>query len=161
MQKTSDRQRMLASHGAFLSDERLPLEFVPFRQLSRVEGRVVAHGQEEDSDRLYLMVEGVDGKVHLLYQNEDIQNARHKGQAGVNSFVRIEKQFIEGKPFVQVDDLGDAYELLKDSAYLRNTAKSLQSRGIVLPDQIWGGWLGQHQEAVQQCLIKEKERDRR
>ena len=160
MQKSSDRQRMLARHGALLSDERLPLEFVCFRQLTHVEGRVVAHGQEEDTDRMYLMVEGVDGKVHLLYQNEDIQNARHKKQLAINSFVRIEKRFSDARPFLQVNDLGGAYELLKDSTYLRNAASRLNRQGIVDLERTWGGWLGQYQEAVREHLSEIKERDR-
>jgi len=160
MQKTSDRQRMLASHGALLSDERLPLEFVPFRQFSRVEGRVVAHGQEEGTDRLYLMVEGVDGKIHLLYQNEDIQNARHKGQVGVNSFVRIEKRFIDGRPFVQVDDFGDAYELLKNIAYFRTSALNLLQRGTLNVERTWGGWLGRYQNALNLRLGETLEQQR-
>ena len=160
MQKSSDRQRMLARHGALLSDERLPVEFVSFRQLTQVEGRVVAHGQEEDTDRMYLMVEGVDGKVHLLYQNEGIQNARHKGQLAINSFVRIEKQFSEGRPFLQVSDLGNAYELLKNSAYLRSTASKLTQRGIVDVERTWSGWLGRYQEAVREHLSAVKEHNR-
>jgi hypothetical protein len=162
MQKSSDRQRMLARHGALLSDERLPLEFVSFRQLTQVQGRVVAHGQEEDADRMYLMVEGVDGKVHLLYQNEDIQNARHKGQLRINSFVRIEKRFFEGRPFLQVNDLGDAYELLKNRAFLRSTASILTRQGIHNVERSWGGWLGHYQEAVRDHLsaVKEYERGR-
>ena len=160
MQKSSDRQRMLARHGALLSDERLPLEFVSFRQITQVEGRVVAHGQEEGTDRLYLMVEGVDGKVHLLYQNEDIQNARHQGQLGINSFVRIEKRFSEGRPFLQVNDLGDAYEVLKNSPYLRSTASRLTQRGVVDVERIWSGWLGHYQEAVHEHLSAVKEHNR-
>jgi type IV secretory pathway VirD2 relaxase len=160
MQKSSDRQRMLARHGALLSDERLPLEFVSFRQLTQVNGRVVAHGQEEDTDRMYLMVEGVDGKVHLLYQNEDIQNARHKGQLAINSFVRIEKRFSQGRPFLQVNDLGDAYQLLKNSTYFRSTASLLTRQGIHNVEPTWGGWLGQYQDAVREYLSAVKEYDR-
>jgi hypothetical protein len=154
MQKSTDRQRMLAKHGALLSDERLPFEFIPFRQFSRLDGRVVAHGLEEDTDRPYLMVEGVDGKVHLLYQNEDIQNARRDGLAGVNSFVRIEKRFVDGRPFVQVDDLGDAHELLKNAAYLRTSALNELQNGTLGIEQTWSGWLGQYQNAVNQELTK-------
>ena len=77
MQRTSDRQRVLASHGALLSDNRLPLEVTCFRDITRlVEGRVVAHGQVEGADLTYLMIEGEYGKVHLFYQNDEMQSAR-------------------------------------------------------------------------------------
>jgi hypothetical protein len=120
---------------------------------------VVAHGQEEDTDRMYLIVEGVDGKVHLLYQNEDIQKARHKGQLRINSFVRIEKRFSEGRPFLQVKDLGDAYQLLKNSTYFRNAASRLNRRGIVDVERTWSGWLGRYQEALREHLSLVKEYD--
>ena len=38
---------MLASHGALLSDERLPLVVLDMRKLKVLEGRVLAHGEEE------------------------------------------------------------------------------------------------------------------
>ena len=41
MQRTSDRQKMLASHGALLSDERLPLVVLDLRKLKTLEGRVL------------------------------------------------------------------------------------------------------------------------
>ena len=160
MQRTSDRQRVLASHGALLSDERLPLEVTGFRDITRlVEGRVVAHGQEEGTDRAYLMIEGVDGKVHLLYQNDEIQSARRHGQLRVNSFARIEKHFSEGRPFLHVEDLGDAFDLLKNNNYLSNTALKLIQRGVLEMEPTWGGWLGQYQAAIGKHLSKARERE--
>ena len=92
MQRTKDRQRVLAAHGALLSDERLPLAVTDFRETTHIEGRVLGHGQEEYSDRIYLMIEGMEGKGHFLYQTDEIQNARQQGQSRVNSFARIEKR---------------------------------------------------------------------
>lgn len=163
MQRRNDRQKTLVEHGAVLSDPRLSLQFVSFRELTQIEGRVVAHGQEENTGQAYLMVEGVDGKVYLLYQNEEIQNARHKRQLGINSFVRLEKRFSGARPFLQVEDLGNAYELLKNSAYLRSVAGQLMRRGIARVEQTWGGWLGQYQRAVNQHLrtARAQEQNRR
>jgi type IV secretory pathway VirD2 relaxase len=69
IERTKDRQRALAAHRALLSDERLPFAVTSFGDITRLQGRVLAHGQEEYSDRMYLIIEGVDGKVHFLYQN--------------------------------------------------------------------------------------------
>src|SRR5690348_8907631 len=99
IERAKDRQRVLAAHGALLSDERLPFSVTSFRDITRLQGRVLAHGQEEYSDRMYLIIEGVDGKVHFIYQTDEIQKARRQGQLRVNSFARIEKQFSEeGRP---------------------------------------------------------------
>jgi type IV secretory pathway VirD2 relaxase len=160
MQRTTDRQRVLASHGALLSDERLPLEATSFRDLTHVEGRVVAHGQEEGTDRAYLMVEGLDGKVHLLYQTEEIQNARRQGQLRVNSFARIEKRFSEGKPCVHVEDLGSAFDLLKNETYFGTAAHKLMQSGVIEMERTWSGWLGRYQGAIETHLSKARQRDR-
>jgi type IV secretory pathway VirD2 relaxase len=150
MQTSSDRQRVLAKHGAFLSDARLPIEFVSLERLTRLEGRVVAHRQGEGTDRGYLMLEGTDGKVHLLYSTEEIQKARHEGKVMINSFVRIEKRFCGGVSYVRIDDLGDAYELLKSGEFHRMPALAPGPINHIAAS--CGGWLGRYQEAMTQRL---------
>jgi hypothetical protein len=73
MQRTSDRQRTLAAHGALLSDERLPMEVLDWRQVASVEGRVLVHGQDEQTGRSYLMLEGTDAKVHFINYSREIE----------------------------------------------------------------------------------------
>ena len=65
MQRTADRQRTLAAHGVLMSDERLPIELLDLRKITAVEGRVLVHGQDEQTGRNYLMLEGTDAKVHF------------------------------------------------------------------------------------------------
>jgi type IV secretory pathway VirD2 relaxase len=159
IERTKDRQRVIAAHGALLSDERLPFAVTSFRDITRLEGRVLAHGLEEYSDRMYLIIEGVDGKVNFLYQTDEIQNARRQGQLRVNSFARIEKQFSEeGRPSLRVEDLGDASELLKNNAYLRNAALTLIQQGVSRVDRTWTGWLGEYQDAIEAHLSKARQR---
>ncbi len=161
IERTKDRQRVLAAHGALLSDERLPLAVTDFREMTRIEGRVLAHGQEEYGDRMYLVIEGVDGKVHFLHQTDEIQNARRQGQLSVNSFTRIGKQFSEdGRPFLRVEDLGDASELLRNNTYLGKTALQLIHQGVTQVERTWGGWLGQYQDAIGKHLSRARPRER-
>ena len=92
MQRTSDRQKMLASHGALLSDERLPLVVLDLRKLKTLEGRVLMHGEEETgkaAGRHYLLLEGTDAKVHLIYYTPEMEEARSRGKLRSNSFVRF------------------------------------------------------------------------
>ena len=49
MQRLGDRQKMLAAHGVPLSDKRLPIAPLEWRDITTVEGRVLVHGEEEDS----------------------------------------------------------------------------------------------------------------
>lgn len=153
MQRANDRQKMLARHAALVSDERLPLQITPFSAISVLEGRVLGHGQEENSDRPYLLLEGVEGKIHLLSQNGEIQAARRQGQLRVNSFVRIEKRFAGTLGFLRVDDLGDSRELLENDGYFRNAVARLIERGMLDIEPSWGGWLGNYQERLRAHLV--------
>ncbi len=51
MQRTADRQKTLATHGALISDERLSMEVLDVSRMNTVEGRVLVHGQDVDTAR--------------------------------------------------------------------------------------------------------------
>jgi hypothetical protein len=44
MQRTSDHQKMLATHGVLMSDERLPITVMDWGRTDFVEGRILVHG---------------------------------------------------------------------------------------------------------------------
>ena len=152
MQRTNDRQKMLARHAALVSDERLPLQITPFPAISVLEGRVLGHGHEENTGRPYLLLEGVDGKIHFLWQSAEIQAARRQRLLRVNSFVRIEKQFASTRPFLKIEDLGDSRKLLQNDVYFVEMASRLLQSGVSKIEPSWGGWLGEYQERIRAHL---------
>ncbi len=95
MQRTSDRQRTLAAHGVLMSDERLPIEVLDLRQITSVEGRVLVHGQDEQTGRNYLMLEGTDAKVHFIQYAPEMEEARSRGELRV-SFRAVAKAIGKG-----------------------------------------------------------------
>src|SRR5260221_1388635 len=122
LQQSGDRQKMLAAHGALVSDKRLPLQVTILRQLQSVAGRVLLHTEDEQTGKRYMLVEGTDAKVHLIYHTTAIEQARSEGKLAVGSFIRIEKRFTDKKPTLHVDDLGDAKTLLQNSSHFRKEA---------------------------------------
>jgi hypothetical protein len=158
VQQTTDRQKMLAQHSALISDERLPLQITPFSAISVLEGRVLGHGQEDNAERPYLLLEGVEGKIHLLSRSAEMQEARSNGQLRVNSFVRVEKQFARGRAFLKIEDLGDSRQLLQNDAYFRKTAMRLLRAGVLSVEASWGGWLGAYQERLHAHLVELRDR---
>ena len=140
---------MLAAHGALVSDKRLPLQVKTLRQLQSVAGRVLLHTEDEQTGKRYMLLEGTDGKVHLIYHTGAIEEARNQGKLAVGDFVRIEKRFAKKKPILHVDDLGDAKALLQNSSYFHKEAEILIRRGIHDVQPVWGGWLGQYQTKLQ------------
>jgi type IV secretory pathway VirD2 relaxase len=152
LQRTLDRQKMLAAHGALLSDPRLPFEITDIRKLRLVEGRVLLHAEDEGSGRPYLLLEGTDAKIHLIYHTDSIEEARRTGKLAVNNFVRLEKRFAERVPRIEVSDYGAANALLQNPGFFTKQAQFSGRRGVVGDRDVWGGWLGQYYARLQTSI---------
>ena len=150
MQRANDRQKMLAAHGALLSDERLQLVVEDVLKLEMLEGRVVLHGEEEgglEAGRFYLLVEGTDGRLHHVYYTPEIHYARSLGKLRTNAFIRLRREPSEDIT-LDVHDFGDAEKLLQNRRHLLHTARHLSQRGIIPTEDGWNGWLGRYQTAL-------------
>jgi type IV secretory pathway VirD2 relaxase len=162
LQRTLDRQKTIAAHGALLSDPRLPFEITNVHRLKTVEGRVLLHAEEEVNGRRYLLLEGADAKVHLIYHTQEIEQARRVGKLAVNNFVRFEKRFAGRIPHIEISDYGDADALLANRGLMNKQAQTLLRQGITLDQNLWGGWLGQYHKAlritVERQVLSGKER---
>jgi hypothetical protein len=161
MQRAADRQRTLAAHGVVMSDERLPIEVLDPAQMTSVEGRVLVHGQDEQTGRNYLMLEGTDAKVHYIHYTPEVEEARSRGELRTNSFARLRKLPVDRALMVDVIDLGDAEMLLSNPRYLGETARQLLKRGIMPTEDGWGGWLGRYQAAICRTTSEIEERKER
>jgi hypothetical protein len=149
MQRTSDRQRTLATHGALVSDERLAIEAIDWRRIESVEGRVLVHGEEEHSGKNYLMLESTAGVVYYIPYTAEIEKARRVGSLKANSFVRLRRQVptVE-RSRIEVEDFGDAEILLTDRRLLREKLSDLESKAVSPAQDGWGGWLGRYQRVL-------------
>lgn len=151
MQLASDRQKMLSANGALLSDPRLRLNVLDFRNTPEVQGRVLVHGEEEQASgrgRHYLLLEGTDAQVHMAFYTPEMEIARSAGRLRPNSFVRLRRARAEYLT-VRVEDLGNAEALLKNKAFLRSSAQRLIRQGLISTEG-WGGWLGRYHAAVRE-----------
>ena len=97
--------------------------------------------------RHYMLLEGTDARVHLLYYTPEMEDARSQGKLRVNNFVRLRRQFVNGQPLLEIDDRGDANAVLKNKAFLSDAAQRLIKRGVIPTEEGWGGWLGAYQRA--------------
>jgi type IV secretory pathway VirD2 relaxase len=152
MQRANDRQKMLAAHGSLLSDERLQLVVEDLRKLTLLEGRVVLHGEEEagrEAGGIYMLLEGTDGRLHHVYYTPEIHYARSLGKLRTNSFIRLRRMSAkDGRPTLQVDDLGDAEKLIQNKRHFLEGARRLFKRDITPVEDGWNGWLGRYQSAL-------------
>ncbi len=168
MQRSADRQKTLAAHGALISDERLQLVTFDRRSLETLEGRILVHGEEETSGRRYLMLEGTDARVYYINYTPEMEEARNRGGLRMNSFIRFRNLFPDAHPRLDIDELGDSEAILRNKRYLRETHQRLSRRGLVPQEDGWNGWLGRYQKAIAEAAVtpepqrrtNRKERDR-
>jgi type IV secretory pathway VirD2 relaxase len=153
MKCAGDRQRVLAAHGVVVSDERLPIEVLDFQKTRSVEGRVLVHGEDEQSGRRYLMLEGVDARVHFIEYTTEMEEARARGELRTNAFARLRRVLIDEEPVVQVEDLGDSEALLKRPDHFENKVQQLLKNGFLPDEDGWGGWLGRYQSTLKQAAV--------
>ena len=152
MQRSADRQKTLAAHGALLSDERLQMTVLDVESLTTLEGRILVHGEEESSGRSYLMLEGTDARIHYVYYTPEIEGARNRGGLRTNSLIQLRKSTADSRPMLEIDDMGDAEALLHDKRQLRQIGQRLIRRGVVPQDDGWPGWLGRYQKALRDAV---------
>lgn len=158
MKRGRDRQKTLRDHGVAISDDRLPFVTGDLRRLKMLQGRVLVHGEDE-SGRSYLLIEGIDAQVHHTPYTPEIQDARHRGQIRANSFVRLRRLFVNGRPVLEIEDLGDAEALLKRRSHFVEEVR----RHGALPDSpnVWGGWLGRYHKLLATASAESARDDRR
>ena len=78
-----------------------------------------------------MMLEGADAAVHCIYYTPEMSEARSRGRLRANSFVRVQKVFVDGRPQVEIDDFGDADQVLSDRGHFQETARRLVRRGVI------------------------------
>jgi hypothetical protein len=155
MGKMADRQKTLAAGGILRSDERLPIQPLDHRAVDWVEGRILAHG-EEDNGPSYMILESTEAKVYVINHTRRMQQMRNAGRLQVNSFVSLRTVFVAGRSRLDVDELGNAESILENRGHLRETAQRLFRKGIMPGEEGWGGWLERYQRALTQA-VKELE----
>jgi hypothetical protein len=98
------------------------------------------------------LLEGTDAKVHLIYYTPEMEEARSRGKLRPNSFVRLQKQFENGRPVLEIEDSGDAERVLRNKRHFNEKVNSLLNHGTVPSEDGWGGWLGRYQVAITKAV---------
>jgi hypothetical protein len=119
-----------------------------------LEGRILAHGEDEATGRTFMMLEGADAKVYCIYHTSRMAQARGRGGLRPNRFIRLRKAFANGRPALEIDDLGHAEQVLKNRGYQEQTALNFVQHGIMPAEGGWGGWLGRYQAIIRNVTIE-------
>jgi hypothetical protein len=159
MQRAADRQKTLFAHGESISDRRLPIQAIDWRQTPSVEGRVLVHGEEEHSGKRFLILESTAARVFYIPYTQEMDDVRARGGLTANSLLRLRRL----GPEMQVEDFGDSEKALSNRRLLNEKVEELRTRGLEPTEDGWGGWLGRYQRAL--CEIAQgdpaKDKNRR
>jgi len=154
IQTANDRLKSLHEQRETLSDPRLPLIATEIRNVRRLAGRVIGTGLDENRGLPYLLLEGTDAKVHYLYHDRAIDEARRAGKMQPGAYVEIERSYVAGedgrkRAQIVVTDKGSAEALLTNQKHLSREALRSAVRQPELPQPSnLGGWLGRYHQAV-------------
>jgi len=157
MQRLGDRQKVLAAHGVTVSDTRLPLVMFDLRQCTTLEGRILVHGEDEGSGRTFMMLEGTDARVHCIYHTPKIVEARGRGGLRPNGVVRLSKSFENGRPVLEMEELGKSERLTLDRHHHEEAVLRVTDTGIARVEDGRGGWLTHDQSAVRNAAVELEE----
>ena len=139
-----DRQRIMDRFGVKASDPATPIHITRWRDIDRLEGRILVHGQEDQKENAYLLIEDVNGIIRFMEHNKEVDEARAAGRLQPGSYVAMRVKFVGRQPKWIVRDYGPAEDALNNSKFLR----ACLFRGVSPPDHHLGGWLGQFREAI-------------
>jgi len=98
-----------------------------------------------------MMLEGTDAKVHCIYHTPQMSEARGRGGLRANRFVRLRKLFEDGRPLLEIDELGHCEKVLNDDRLLEGTRRLRIQSGMPPVEDGRGGWLGRYHWAVRRA----------
>ncbi|MGC9217605.1 DUF3363 domain-containing protein, partial [Acidithiobacillus sp.] len=122
LQVLQRRTAMVAQGRALMTDPRCPPVVTKIQPGDHLVGRVLGTGIDEQYDRSYILIEGVDSKVHILYQNKTIEKERADQKLQPRSLVSITGKSFKKSPADGVP--GKTINFMK-----------VQEYDLVIPDQ--------------------------
>ncbi|MHB8181555.1 DUF3363 domain-containing protein [Acidithiobacillus sp.] len=89
LQILQTRTKMLAEARALMTEPRCPPQVTRIRPGDRLVGRVLGTGLDEQYDRSFVLIEGVDNRAHIVYQTGSIEKARGRQDLGLRHLVAL------------------------------------------------------------------------
>nr|WP_226818772.1 DUF3363 domain-containing protein [Acidithiobacillus montserratensis] len=89
MQVLQTRTKMLAESRALMTEPRCAPQVTRIKPGDRLVGRVLGTGMDEQFERSYLLIEGVDNRAHIVYQTKSMEKARGEQQLSTRHLVAL------------------------------------------------------------------------
>ncbi|BDB13375.1 DUF3363 domain-containing protein [Acidithiobacillus ferrooxidans] len=98
LQVLQRRTAMVAQGRALMTDPRCPPVVTKIQPGDHLVGRVLGTGLDEQYDRSYILIEGTDSRVHIVYQNAAMEKQRADQKLQPRSLVSVTGKSFEKGP---------------------------------------------------------------
>lgn len=95
LQVLQQRTAMVGQGRALMTDPRCPPVVSKIKTGDHLVGRVLGTGLDEQYDRSFILIEGTDSRVHIVYQNAAIEKQRAEQKLQPRQLVAISGQSFE------------------------------------------------------------------
>ncbi len=90
LQILQTRTKMVSQARALMTEPRCPPQVTRLKPGDRLVGRVLGTGLDEDNNRSYILLEGVDNRAHIVYQTLGMEKQRGEGNLATRHLVSLE-----------------------------------------------------------------------
>lgn len=97
LQVLQQRTAMVGQGRALMTDPRCPPVVTKIKPGDHLIGRVLGTGMDEQYDRSFILIEGTDSRVHIVYQNAAIEKQRAEQKLQPRALVSISGASFKGK----------------------------------------------------------------
>ncbi|OCX72291.1 hypothetical protein A6M27_02775 [Acidithiobacillus thiooxidans] len=95
LQVLQQRTTMINQGRALMTDPRCPPVVTKIQAGDHLVGRVLGTGMDEQYDRSFILIEGTDSRVHIVYQNNAIEKQRAEQKLQPRTLVAISGKSFE------------------------------------------------------------------
>jgi hypothetical protein len=130
LQLAGDIQKSLARSGSGITDHHAPMVFTRIRAGVEVRGRIAGTDLDEARDEPLLIIEGTDGKRHLVPQTTAIARARGSGRLRPGRIVTLRgRSFHKGTEAIEYTEIAE-HGRLRDLRRVETPSTPLDLEGL-------------------------------
>jgi hypothetical protein len=111
IQVSGDILKSMAASGVGIADRHAPVVLARLEPGAELRGRVAGAGLDEAKDEPFLIIEGTDGRRHVVPQTPAMHRARGEGRLRAGEIVTLRATGLPGDPAIQIVEHGSLRSL--------------------------------------------------